>query len=69
MVQGQSEDLIRRRGIIFTLHNAHEMSTDFQMVRTVRRGFTPRLPLTLISLVLEFANFENGKRKRACLWP
>ena len=41
------------------------MSTDFQMVRTVRRGFAARLPSELISLVLEFANFENAGRKRA----
>ena len=43
------------------------MTADYAMVRTVRKGFAPRLPSTLISLVLEFANFENAGRKRAWL--
>ena len=43
------------------------MTADYAMVRTVRKGFAARLPSTLISLVLEFANFENAGRKRAWL--
>ena len=52
------------------------MNTDYAMVRIVRRGFAARLlvnsfgiylPSALISLVLEFANFENAERKRAWL--
>ena len=37
------------------------------MVTTVKRQFARRLPSDLISLVLEFANFENAERKRAWL--
>ena len=37
------------------------------MVTTVRRGFAPHLPPALISLVLEFANFENAERKLQCI--
>ena len=41
------------------------MTSDYAMVTTVRRGFATRLPSALISLVLEFANFENAGRKKA----
>ena len=41
------------------------MTSDLVLTRIVRRGFAPRLPSALISLVLEFANFENAGRKRA----
>ena len=43
------------------------MSTDFQMVTTVKREFARRLPSDLVTLVLQFAN-ENSEWKRACLW-
>ena len=43
------------------------MTSDLVMTRIVRRGFATRLPLALISLVLEFANFENAERKLQCI--
>ena len=43
------------------------MTSDLVMTRIVRRGFATRLPLALISLVLEFANFENAERKLQCV--
>ena len=43
------------------------MMSDYAMVTTVRREFSPRLPSALISLVLEFANWANVERKRAWL--
>ena len=43
------------------------MTSDFEMVTTVKREFarahaSRRLPSDLVTLVLEFANFENAKR-------
>ena len=43
------------------------MSTDFQMVTTVKREFARRLPFDLVTLVLEFANWMNEEQKRACI--
>ena len=38
----------------------------YAMVTTVKREFARRLPTNLVTLVLEFANFENDIRKLAC---
>ena len=43
------------------------MSTDFQMVMTVKHEFARRLSSDLVALVLEFANFENAERKQRCM--
>lgn len=40
---------------------------DRAMVRTVREEFATRLPTTIVELILEFANWKNVARKRACL--
>src|SRR5690349_2644296 len=44
------------------------MSTDFEMVTTVKREFARRLPSDLVTLVLEFSNEANAEWKQACLW-
>ena len=43
------------------------MTSDFEMVTTVKREFARRLPSDLVALVLEFANWRNAERKRAWL--
>ena len=43
------------------------MTSDYQMVTTVKREFARRLPTELVTLVLEFANWVNIERKRAWL--
>ena len=43
------------------------MTSDFKMVTTVKREFARRLPSTLVSLVLEFANWINEEQKRVCV--
>ena len=43
------------------------MTSDYQMVTTVKREFARRLPTELVTLVLEFANWVNIERKRVCL--
>ena len=41
------------------------MTSDYQMVTTVKREFAQRLPSDLVTLVLEFANEANAEQKRA----
>ena len=43
------------------------MTSDYQMVTTVKREFARRLPTELVTLVLEFSNEANAERKRAWL--
>ena len=39
--------------------------TDYQIVKTVKRGFASRLPSVLVSLVLEYTNWVNEDLKKA----
>ena len=43
------------------------MTSDFEMVTTVKREFARRLPTDLVTLVLEFANWSNHELKKDCM--
>ena len=43
------------------------MTSDFEMVTTVKREFARCLPSDLVALVLEFANWESYEAKQRCV--